>query len=599
MRVNADGPPGVQLTEAGRPNGAVVERGQDPGMELAAGDRASRMTRNAMKPLVRAILWFSITLLLVGGILLRWLSLSNVARPFGRVGVDLLGSIGTALIVSAVVTGLGHLFMLRYYDKFEHESVHILRDDVEGKLSAIRDSIKRQTERFVHSVSSLQAMNQSAAVRLYESRHEASDDIAYDLMAGHVRQIRLMAVSLNDFVRGMGPLHEAWRRLEDLIRGNMPLPEGVTGLDIKVLIIDPNCFGAALRSHGESRMPASIAGRLETETRETAEHLLDLQRNIARGSSGVSFELRLYRFPPIFFLCRTDSTSYVQPYYFWPSRHLEKEAPNPVLKYEGQPGEPWTASLHTQTEKHFNWIWDNAAVPAEEVIDGKQVGLDRGASVNGIVNIFDDPQDALDRMLYLLANAKREVALQGISLDSFFNQGKPLFEAIAKLVERHDVKVRCLLLDPQSEQARLRAYREQLFVHPGMNFGDYSDEFHRRSTLFNETNSSLNSIIMALQPRADGNFEARLTSSAPSCFMLQVDDTVVAEQYHYGKINEGGDKFPVILGKQMPIVEFTTARSEVYSKDPMRDPVRLLENHFDFVFEHFSRPIEDAAAGLT
>ncbi len=196
---------------------------------------------------------------------------------------------------------------------------------------------------------SLESMRQSGVTRSYESRSLASKDMAQDLIEPGISEIRLIGISLNDFVRpGDQPeLNAAWRSLEALIRGDRPLPNRGAGLDIKALIIDPYCLGAQLRSHGESRAPAAVAGRLHAEVIQTAEHLSELEKlaRQQREKTQVSFEFRLYRLPPILFLCRTDTASYVQQYYFWASRYAA--VPIPVLRYRGRPERKWVHTIHS------------------------------------------------------------------------------------------------------------------------------------------------------------------------------------------------------------------------------------------------------------
>src|SRR5262249_45451322 len=151
--------------------------------------------------------------------------------------------------------------------------------DVTTGLERINDSIDDQARNFVESVSSLEAMRQSDVSRVYSSRLQGSGDMARDLTDPSIEEVRIIAISLNDFVRGDQPaLHTAWQHLERRIKREEPMP-GQERLDIKVLIIDPHCYGAQLRSTGESREPTAVAGRLQTEVEDTANHLIRLQRH--------------------------------------------------------------------------------------------------------------------------------------------------------------------------------------------------------------------------------------------------------------------------------------------------------------------------------
>lgn len=88
-----------------------------------------------------------------------------------------------------------------------------------------------------------------------------------------------------------------------------------------MLIIDPRCFGALLRSYGEIQEPDQLSGRLDRDVEATTHELGKLveaarKRVAGDGMGRVNFEFRLYRLAPTTFICATDKVSYVQPYYF-------------------------------------------------------------------------------------------------------------------------------------------------------------------------------------------------------------------------------------------------------------------------------------------
>jgi len=566
------------------------------------GDRGAEPNAPLYETLLVAVLLFLPGILLFAA---SYLPSLRHHSPWANIFQDL----GIVFIVSGSIGGVVQAFVLRFRRQFEHEAVKFLREQVEKQLQRISHDIERQTARFHHdvekqtmrsvaavssAVSSLAAMRESAVSKVYPCRMRAAADMARDLRDPEVHQIQLIAVSLNNFVRGLEDLAEAWRQLEDLIQGKRPLPNKGGRLDVKVLIIDPYCLGAQLRSRGESRVSAAIAGRLQTEAKETAEHLLSLKQNApSADETGISFDFRLYRTVPIFFLFRTNLTAYLQPYYFWSSRHFQTETPDPVLCFKGAPEPPWESAFQDQMNDHFQWIWTHAAVTAEEVLDERQYGLDRGLHGVSAINVYNDPEEGRQRILSILAGARKRVFIQGISLDSFFDQGNPLFDSIAKLAESGEVELKCLILDPESDQARYRAYREHLIAGREVSFADFAadEDLYRKSQLYRDTQATLENVRVVLAPRTRTNqcFQIRLYDSAPACFMLLVDDRVLVEQYHYGKTSEGTQRFPVILGKQMPLVEYGRQDDDLYEHDQLRSPARLLEDHFLFVFNRCSR----------
>jgi hypothetical protein len=113
----------------------------------------------------------------------------------------------------------------------------------------IVDNVARETQK---SIQTLAAMNRSGVLRVYANRDQAASDIQQSLTSQHTENIRLIGISLNDFVLGKEKqaLGRTWSLLKRGIENGI---EPNRNLDIKVLIIDPTCLGAQLRSKGEER----------------------------------------------------------------------------------------------------------------------------------------------------------------------------------------------------------------------------------------------------------------------------------------------------------------------------------------------------------
>jgi hypothetical protein len=180
--------------------------------------------------------------------------------------------------------------------------------------------------------------------------------------------------------------------------------------------------------------------------------------------TGMTFECRLYRLPPILFLCWVDSVCYVQQYHFWSAR--DNRTPMPVLKFRKLSESATTYPYHKEMEHHFDWIWENASIPVTDYLEAAVVGTDRGTHQCGAVNVYTDPNKASDRIAYLLKRARTKVSIQGISLNSFFKPGA-LREAISSVLENGIMELQVFLLNPDSDQAKYRSYRERLFICTG------------------------------------------------------------------------------------------------------------------------------------
>ncbi len=460
-------------------------------------------------------------------------------------------------------------------------------DALERLVHDVRHDIGDQTGSLLSMSKSLEVMDRCGIVQIYPSRVDAASDIRSDLIDASNTKVRLLGISLNDFVQGIDQtLLEAWTTIQAFVHGHKPINDRERGLDIRCLIIDPLCFGATLRSEAESETSAALTKRLEQDVWAAARDLKNLTAAANPEKTGVSFECRLYRLPPILFLCWIDPVCYVQQYHFWSSR--DNRTPTPVLKFRSLPASAATYPYHKEMEHHFDWIWDNASLSVDEYLDGATIGTERGMHQCGAVNVYTNPSKACDRIVHLLTRARKNISIQGISLNSYFKVGA-LREVLSTILEEGNADVEVLLLNPESRQAKLRSYRERLFESSEQSYNDYLEKGdHEKSDLYHDTNRTIENIlhmVAEIRRRKGDGWAPRLTvglyDSAPSCFVLRIDDHILVEQYHYGKIVR---ETRAILGKDMPLVEYRDAPSPLYEdqSDALRRPFGLLVDHFRY-----------------
>lgn len=474
-----------------------------------------------------------------------------------------------------------------------HSSEVITSNSLAEIRTGVQSGIAQQTESLIKSSASLEAMARSGIVRIYSTRSQASEDIRRDLLDPDNSKIRIIGISLNDFIRGdHKALQEVWKKLEKYVRYGR---SNKSPLDIKALIIDPGCLGAQLRSSAEVRGNEAVPGRLSDDVNAIVQALgkLEAYAREMQDKTGVSFECHLYRLPPILFLCLADSVCYIEQYHFWSERI--HNTPIPVLKYLNHSEHHGVYPMHGEMESHFDWIWQKASIPVSQYSEQAVVGIDKGLTQRGVVNVFATYGEAYKRIRWMLDNAREKVSIMGISLHSFFSHGE-LFKAISRLVENDRLDIEVLVLDPGSNQAMIRSYRERLFVRPEQTLEEYKhSNQHQDSDLYRDTRSSIENINNLLADlkriKNDPEWRPRLVvkqyESAPSCFILRVDDTVLVEQYHFGKLVPEEDKghVPSILGKDMPILEYSSSVSSLYDNIPLWNSFRLFEDHFAFVFK--------------
>jgi hypothetical protein len=267
--------------------------------------------------------------------------------------------------------------------------------------------------------------------------------------------------------------------------------------------------------------------------------------------------------------------------------------------------------LHEELKDHFDWIWAKASVTLDQLQTEYSCGTDAGVSQSGTDNIITDSDLGFNRMRFMLKSAgssetfapadgaqlqppSHRICVQGISLHSFFSPDiRSLREEVYQLIAADDAAIQILFLHPESEQAKLRGYREYTFQHPRVTYADYCASgaaLHATSTLLLHTNqaiANLKSMIMAVassKPRGwKVKVEAGQYDSAPYCFLLRVDDRMLVEQYHYGTLLRAPSSANIFLGKEFPLVEYMQKPTDLYER-LNKLPFSLLESHFQFAF---------------
>jgi hypothetical protein len=505
-----------------------------------------------------------------------------------------------------------HLLDRLWLFKDTVESFDHLRKQIVGNVATEASVLKNQLDQHTKdamkeilisiqkSIRSLEAMTKSGMLQIYSNREEASEDMGRDVVSELNRKVRFIGISLNDFVLRKDPkLGHAWQTLLRYIDAGVAENRS---LDIKVLIVDPTCFGAQLRSRGEERSSPFNAGRLKHDVDIVIDELLHLTENCKGGR--VTFECRLYRLPPVLFLCLTDSACYVQQYHFWSSRLDNKSFP--IIRLHNVQTAGGLQSLHAELEQHFNWIWDKASIGLAEYQTQWSRGVDKGIAQSGMVNAFTDPSEGFNRMHYLLTSAKKKVCIQGNSLHSFFNRSdQRLYGALSTLLSQGEVEIYLLFLNPDCEQAKFRAFREYALDNRVAVRADYfkSDRgIHNKSALYLDTTTAVSILETLVREIAENKpvdwkpkIKAAFYDSAPYCFLMRVDGAVLIEQYHYGKLSRTAPGARTILGKDFPLIEYRDDASDIFEQT-RKTPFALLESHFDFVFSEAERlPVNEWA----
>lgn len=516
----------------------------------------------------------------------------------------ILQEIGKGIIVTGLVSGAVKWYVTRQAVEFDRgvkeldeQKEQAFREESKKALSELRKEVTRQTDRMVASASSLASLQAAGIVRAFLTREEAAADIKSALVREGVTAIKLIGISLNDFVRDENSvLHSAIQELERRIArasqtrdGNGEVSQPV--LSIQVLLIDPKSNGAFLRAHAEGE-GVLAKPRLIEDVEYSIGYFKDLEE-LSRGGP-VQLQVRLYRYAPMLHLVWTPDVCFVQQYYFCSSHSAAIKVP--VFKCERYAGtEVQTFSAIDDLEFHFDWLWKYASISASEYRDNHLDGVDKAIRKANIQNIYYDPGKSQQRILRLIAQTQKILYIKGVSLHSFFRHGD-LFTAIINACKR-GVTVKVLLVEPNCEEARYRSFREYRILHKQATLAEFTDSIQKNERLYSDTVASIQFIEKQRKLHDLNTLDARLYFSAAEAFCLLTDESVIVEQYHYGTISP--DPYESSLGGDVPVIEyknFTAEDEDIHlltGRDKVKDPYLLFKDHFNFVFEHCSKGLDD------
>jgi hypothetical protein len=458
-------------------------------------------------------------------------------------------------------------------------------------------SFVRRHEEFDY-LTKLRSIETAEIADIFTTRSRAYIAMRGAVQLAGVSEILIAGVTLSDFVTGRDG--SPWTIISEYLRGVRPLPLGSESLTVKVLICDPQSFGARLSRAPTAQGREAQLVELEDDVKHVCSHLRSLQRVAeARGHRDVRMEFRVSRVLTQCFVLATDHSAYVQPYYLLQT--AGDTVTMPVLLYGAESG------MRAALGRHFDVLWSYASADPDDPTDGKPVRIDRGAGHSGLVEIYTDATEGRAQMARLLESARHRVWIQGISNVPVTES--PLNEVFEKAAHRDGVNVRVLVLDPRCETACQKTFALfQKHGDPCVRAGwqayrsmcDDPAGPHQSSSTYHNVRHAIDWFSRVAEAANSRDYPdkvaVRLCSSV-NAFMLVVDDHVLLEPYHYGDgtKTEFRAQTPLQLADDMPLFEFHAPNSPLFrrTRDGYSNPLRICETHIERVFRDFSWPVPD------
>ncbi|MCY2994699.1 MAG: toll/interleukin-1 receptor domain-containing protein [Planctomycetota bacterium] len=327
-----------------------------------------------------------------------------------------------------------------------------------------------------------------------------------------------------------------------------------------------------------------------------------------------STEVRITRSSPCCLSFFTPVGVFYQPYLFGQEASQEQ----PIIWSDGNAPLPLV--------KHVARVLKRRSIPETEFRNEFDLSLDVTARQMGLKNHYwpeeGPPYSGARRILHLLKTKTSRLWIKGVSLKLFLTRARThhgdynhlsrqVISAFIKTIKDAS-DIRILFFDPQCIEAKRRAFREELAKRYSSRndqdkdvsfdefskrhvFGDFVTDYDKDydkgkvpPTLMTDTKSSLESLQIVLDNivlRDEQEVSIRYYDSGPGEFLMMTDSAAIIEPLNFGFPPETDPETDTkILSRNMPLSEFAADSGD-------SDTYALLEDHFKFVFQHFSRPV--------
>ncbi|MEW6609562.1 MAG: hypothetical protein AB1414_19310 [bacterium] len=480
-------------------------------------------------------------------------------QPIGTTIHFLLKELWKVLFITGAVTIFLHALFKRMSEIESKEREIELREQLEG----LGRGVKSITHELANYVKALDTMVTDGIIAIYKSRKDAKEAISEELMNEKNNNLRLVGISLRDFLKGDRLFPEEWKGTKVRLESKS-VKEGKKPLKIQLLLINPCCEQAIYRAESEEPRRTSHRERnLFIEVTQILESLNELIEILS--DKGNLLEVKIYTTSPSCLLMLSDNYAFVEQYHY---REEITSGYMPVIQYD------INSKVGKEMVKHFDFIWGKAR-DFKSYIKEKSIGTAEAIKDSRIINIYLDRELLTERLKYLIENVSGEIRVMGISLSSYIIPGAILISRLGR--EEQPMKnIRLLLINPLSQQAKYRASKES--NHP---YKDYTLTIHKEHRLYNDTMGSIREINRLAKLKSP--IEGKVYSSAPSCFLFITNESVFIEQYHYGQTEEAKKVKETVLSRVVPVIE--------YSKDSI--VYSLMQDHFDYVWKECSISTED------
>jgi hypothetical protein len=396
------------------------------------------------------------------------------------------------------------------------------------------------------------------------------------------RTIKVMGVSLRDFLIPGGALSRIWQEITDRLEQEQKMNvKSSERLKVRLLLLDPRSSEGRFR-HNVEKSTLNQLG-LPSDVPQGLDAVLEAQHRIYGAERPDFLEARLYEHCPFAFIFATETEAFSQPYGY---RDHKMSTRIPLIKYKAH------TPQYDELMYSFDTIWNHAHPGTWKQ---HHVGTAAALDDSKTRNIFRRDHRSL---LSLRQNECLKAVTAGEFVDILAITGNhyisyPIFGTLRDITDNSSeerASVRLAILNPVSQQAILRVVAE---TSPADAIGDtlrsWNWSLHKSSKLYQDVHHTITQIT-AWQAR-NHSFALRLYSSSIACALLLTPTSSFVEQYAYGRSR----KFVqgLVLGGEYPVFEYEMdGGSEVRVEAEERIEQEILTSTFNVIWRFYSIPAE-------
>jgi hypothetical protein len=412
-------------------------------------------------------------------------------------------------------------------------------------------------------------LEKSGIMKVYATRNEAKHRLEQLIDdRKRVKNIYVAGISLREFLTEQGSMRSAWEAIQERLADeeNTTDKNKLTDKDrlhVYLLILDPRSgegyFRYRIEKPHSSENPKDIEDGLN-EVRQVQESVYNRAQSF--------LQVRLYEHCPFSFVFLTDTTAYVEGYYY---KKRSKAVPFPLIEYSQD------SPHYSELRRSLEVMWEHAYTKLPLV--GTAVPVKRA----GIKNIFrvDKRREQAKRQVECIRTTDSgTIDILTITGRHYVNDSEAI-EAIREAAQKKDVKVRFALLNPVCQQAIFRAIAD-VSVNEKMKkmVASYDWNIHKQARLYHRIYDTIGVIENWREEGLDVEF--RLYSCSAGSALLLTPESSFAGKYVYGRSKKLQGQAE--LHSEYPMFEFNAAEFETRDQTELE----ILECTFKVIWDHYS-----------